>query len=274
MGYFPGVKLISNLKDIKMDAAMLQAAFGFKHRLWFPSMKFPFLTAQWTNLFLATYAVPPALLAPRLPPSLELDTRDGNAFVSIVAFQFLDTRVLGIGWPGYRNFPEINLRFYVHRGEDRGVVFIREFVPQRLVAWLARVLYNEPYRAANISDHCHDAPDVRKMEYWFEWQGRENRLSVTGGRTAFRPAENSEEHYFKEHHWGFGVTRRGKTIHYEVAHPVWDVFPVESYDIDLDWKSVYGPEWDILAQAKPFSTIFAQGSAVAVYPKGRLNIAG
>ena len=102
------------------------------------------------ELVLATYPVAPALLERRLPPGLSLDLRDGQAFVSLVAFDFLDMCVLGRSWPGYRNFPELNLRFYVHDGEGRGVVFIREFVPHRLVAWLARVLYNEPYLAAPI----------------------------------------------------------------------------------------------------------------------------
>src|SRR6516225_5763311 len=111
----------------------------------------PFLTARWTNLVLATYAVPPELLRPRLPLGLDLDLREGQAFVSLVAFDFRDTRVLGVPWPGYRNFPEINLRFYVRRGDERGVVFLREFVPKRLVAWLARLLYNEPYLAAPMT---------------------------------------------------------------------------------------------------------------------------
>src|SRR3954464_3011883 len=111
-------------------------------------MPLSFLTARWSNLCLLTYAAPPALLEPRLPPGLALDLRDGQAFVSLVAFDFLDTRVLGVRWPGYRNFPEINLRFYVRHGADRGVVFIREFVPARLVAFLAKTLYGEPYVAA------------------------------------------------------------------------------------------------------------------------------
>src|SRR3954454_24851413 len=111
----------------------------------------PFLTAKWHNLFLATYAVPPATLEKRLPPGLTLDLREGNAFVSLVGFEFLDTRVMGVGCPGYRNFGELNLRFYVRLGEERGVVFVREFVPQRLIAWIARYLYNEPYVAAPIT---------------------------------------------------------------------------------------------------------------------------
>src|SRR5436305_1957460 len=83
-------------------------------------------TAKWHNLFNATYEVPASLLEKRLPPGVELERRGDLSFVSLVAFEFLDTRVFGIGWPGYRNFAELNLRFYVRHGTERGVVFIRE----------------------------------------------------------------------------------------------------------------------------------------------------
>jgi uncharacterized protein YqjF (DUF2071 family) len=91
-----------------------------------PRPPWPFLTARWTNVFLATFSVPPSLLLSRLPDGLDLDTRGGHAFASLVCFDFLDTRVLGIPWPGFRNFSEVNLRFYVRRGDERGVVFVRE----------------------------------------------------------------------------------------------------------------------------------------------------
>jgi uncharacterized protein YqjF (DUF2071 family) len=229
------------------------------------------LTAEWRNLFLATYAVPSGLLRPRLPPGLELDLRNGNAFVSLIAFDFLNTRVLGVPWPGYRNFPELNLRFYVRRGSERGVVFVREFVPQHLVAWMARTIYNEPYHAAPLTSRCQDESASRRMEYRLRWAGREHVLSVNGIKPEYLPGESSDEHFFKEHHWGFGVTRGGRTVRYEVTHPPWEVFPVHGYRVDLDWGSVYGREWDLLSKATPISTVFAVGSAVAVYPKGRLG---
>jgi uncharacterized protein YqjF (DUF2071 family) len=229
-----------------------------------------FLTAEWRNLFLATYAVPPELLQKRVPPGLILEMRDGNAFVSLVAFEFLHTRVLGIGWPGYRDFGEINLRFYVRQGEQRGVVFIREFVPQRLVAWMARLLYNEPYLAAPIAVAREDGPEGIAMEYRLRFGGREQRIAVRGGKPAFHPTDDSTEHFFKEHHWGYGTTRAGQGIRYEVAHPVWDVYPVREHHLDFDFAAVYGPEWGILQQAKPISTILAAGSPISVYPKGEL----
>lgn len=233
-------------------------------------MPFAFLSARWCNLFLATYAVPPSLLEKRLPPGLELDTRGGDAFVSAVAFQFLDTRVLGIPWPGYRNFAELNLRFYVRHGGQRGVVFIREFVPQRFVAWVARVIYNEPYLAAPLTGTVDEGPTLITAEYRLEWAGRTNILAVTGRKPATRPEEHSTEHFFKEHHWGFGVTRRGKGLRYQVDHPVWDAYPVHSYRVDIDWANVYGREWEFLSTATPYSTCFAVGSPIKVYPKGAI----
>ncbi len=233
-------------------------------------MKRPFLTAEWRNLFLATYAVPPSLLKTHLPPGLELDTRNGDAFVSLVAFEFRDTRILGVPWPGYRNFPELNLRYYVRHGGERGVVFVREIVSKRLVAWLARSIYNEPYRIAPLTSRCQDDADSRAMEYRLCWGGRENVLRVTGGKPVYLPSASSDEHFFKEHHWGFGRSRRGQGLRYEVTHPPWEVFPVLSCHVALDWASVYGPEWAMLNKATPMSTVFADGSAIAVYPKGRL----
>jgi hypothetical protein len=69
-----------------------------------------FLTARWCNLVLANYPVADELVRPHLPPGIDLDRRDGSAWCSLVGFQFLDTRVLGVGWPGYRHFPEWTIR--------------------------------------------------------------------------------------------------------------------------------------------------------------------
>jgi uncharacterized protein YqjF (DUF2071 family) len=236
----------------------------------------PFLTAEWRNLFIASYPVAPSLLERRLPPGLSLDIRDGSAFVSLVAFEFLQTR---LGSPllriparlvSRRNFAELNLRFYVRQGEQRGVVFIREFVPQRLVAWMARLLYNQPYLAAPLWATRVDSADAITMDYRLQFGGREHRIQATGDKPAFRPGDDSVEHFFKEHHWGYGRTRSGQAIRYEVAHPVWDVYAVRSYKLDFDFAAVYGPEWDILQQAVPVSTILAVGSPIGVFPKGEL----
>jgi uncharacterized protein YqjF (DUF2071 family) len=232
----------------------------------------PFLTARWSNVFILTYVVPPALLQNRLPPGLELDTRGTDAFVSLVAFDFQDTRVLGLSCPpGYRNFPELNLRFYVRHGPDRGVVFVREIVPQHLVSWLARVLYNEPYVAAPVSTRVLDTREEIATERRLTWGRNTYAIAVSGATPAFVPAETSDEHFFKEHHWGYGVSRRGRTIRYRVEHPVWEVYPIQSYRLDFDWGQVYGQEWNFLDTASPCSKVFAVGSGISVFPAASIS---
>ena len=229
----------------------------------------PFLTARWSNLAILTYEVPPALLDPHLPAGLELDRRGRAAFASLVAFDFLDTRVWGVPWPGFRRFPEINLRFYVKRGERRGVVFIREFVPQPAVAWLARAIYNEPYLVAPIDSGAVEEPSAVVTLRRLHWRGRTHAIEVTGSRPAVKPAADSQDYFFKEHQWGFGRDRRGHTLVYEVRHPTWDIYPVRSWSLDLDWAQVYGPPWGFLSAEKPASVVLAAGSAVSVYPRAR-----
>lgn len=234
-------------------------------------MSFRFLTARWTHLFLATYAVPDRLLAPRLPKGFELDRRDGQVFASLVAFHFQDTRVLGIPWPGYRHFPEINLRFYVRRGEQRGIVFIREFVSRRLVAWVAQNVYNEPFLTTPLSSAVHENEDSLEVDYRLNYANAEHRFRVKGAKPAIRPRTDSVEHFFIEHEWGFNVDRRGRPVAYRVIHPKWEIYPVKDFQVSLDWEAVYGPEWRCLQDSQPISTILAAGSKVELYSKSLIE---
>jgi uncharacterized protein YqjF (DUF2071 family) len=227
-----------------------------------------FLTANWRHLCLLTFTCPAELLRPHCPPGTDLEFVSGEPHVSLVAFDFLQTRVLGIGWPGFRNFPEINLRFYVTDGDRRGVVFIREYVPSPFVAWLARRLYNEPYLAAPMTSEVTCEPNDITTTHQLHRGGANNTLRVVAAPTAHLPAADTLEHHFKEHQWGFGTTRSGKPVVYEVRHPHWEVFPVKSFDLDWDWDTVYGPEWAFLAFQEPVSVILAAGSGVEVFWRG------
>jgi uncharacterized protein len=224
----------------------------------------PFLTARWTHLFLATYEVPECILTNRLPAGLEIDSRYGHAFVSLVAFDFHDTRVLGVPWPGYRDFPEVNLRFYVRHGNDRGVVFIRELVPLRLVAWIARRFYNEPYAVMPMTSSVVEKDNCITVEHRLTGRDQVHTIRATGAKPSVEPAVGSVAHFFKEHHWGFGRTRNGNTLRCEVRHPVWDIFPIRDHQIDVDWSKLYGPDWAFLNGAAPLSTVLAAGSSVEV----------
>ena len=226
----------------------------------------PFLTARWSNLCILTYAVPRSLLEPHLPPGLSLDARDGRCFASLVAFDFLDTRIRGRRIPGHVNFPEVNLRFYVRDGLDRGVCFVREFVPRRAICWVAQAFYNEPYSPARMSSRIEHEAERIVVRHRFSRGAAVGELQVTGTGSPQIPPPDSPEHFFKEHSWGFGTSRRGALLRYRVAHPVWAIYRVEAFECRVDWASLYGPQWTQLG--RPVSVVLAEGSPVEVYPQG------
>ena len=76
-------------------------------------MPYNFLVADWTNLLVATFETDKKLLNTYLPPQTELDDWNGRHYMSLVAFMFSNTRLMGIPSPFYRSFEELNLRFYV-----------------------------------------------------------------------------------------------------------------------------------------------------------------
>jgi hypothetical protein len=162
----------------------------------------------------------------------------------------------------------------VRRGEERGVCFVREFVPHWLIATIARTIYNEPYRAAPMTMEVTEAAESITAAYTVEWGGRTHSLRAAGTKPAFRPPPDSTEHFFKEHAWGFGTSRRGKLLRYEVEHPEWDVYPLREFAADLDWAVLYGPEWQAMNGVEPASVVFAAGSAVSVLPAAEGDAAG
>jgi uncharacterized protein YqjF (DUF2071 family) len=233
----------------------------------------PFLTARWINVALLSYAVPDRLLGPRLPTGLALDRWEDRAFVSLVAFEFVDTRVRGVSWPGFTRFPEVNLRFYVREGERRGVVFVRELVPSRLVALLARLLYNEPYGVARMRSSAETTPAGIRVAHEFPWRGRAQRITVEARSPAVPAAETGAVHFFKEHAWGYGMDRRRRLLRYAVDHPTWRVHLDAIARLELDFGAVYGAEWSFLTGQAPEHVALAEGSQVAVYPPERLRAA-
>jgi uncharacterized protein YqjF (DUF2071 family) len=227
----------------------------------------PLLTARWENLIAVTYPVAEELLAPHVPPGVEVDRLGGEARVSLVAFDFTRTRLYGLAIPGHTRFPEINLRFYVRDGDDRGIVFIREFVPRRAVAVVARIRYNEPYRRIPMRSAVRPAGrSGERLRVTHAFAGGTSRVTAEVDARGALPAEGSDERWLTHQEFGFGRTRRGARRRYRVEHPVWPLHPVRELALDVDFAGLYGPEWAFLGDSEPSHVTFAAGSAVALFP--------
>jgi len=226
------------------------------------------------------YAVDPALvktlLAPMVPAGTELDQFEGKAYVSLVGFRFLRTRVRGLWIPFHSDFDEVNLRFYVKRpgiGPRRGVVFVREIVPRYAIAKVARSVYHENYIALPMSHQVIEPTSEHgrvQAEYRWRYQGQWNRLRVESvGRPALAPA-GSLDQFITEHYWGYARQPDGGSLEYEVAHEPWRVWTATQASFHGNTHSdypaaLYGPQLAKVLSAEPDSAFLAEGSAVTVY---------
>jgi uncharacterized protein len=231
-----------------------------------------FLTATWSHLLNLSFAVPDTLLLPLLPPELELDRWEGQAYVSLVAFDFLHTRVRGIKVPFHVNFPEVNLRFYVHHKGQRGVVFIREFVPKHCIALIAHRIYNEPYLAFPMESQHTQAEDGSLALTHQIWKDKDELLlkaRISGPEQI--PGTDTAAHFFKEHELGFGRDKKGETLCYGVEHPLWATRDLQIEELALDFGKFYGPEWALLNGRTPEHALYCVGSPIKVFSAQRLH---
>ncbi|HSN08413.1 MAG TPA: DUF2071 domain-containing protein, partial [Hanamia sp.] len=141
-----------------------------------------FLSANWENLVMANYAISPGWLTPYLPAGVELDLYQEKSYVSLVGFMFKQTSLFNIGIPILGTFEEINLRFYVKRVEGntikRGVVFINETVPYKMVAWLANKLYKEHYMAIPTKNSIVHSEFAQNIKYEWKINKHWNQIAV------------------------------------------------------------------------------------------------
>src|SRR5258707_9534752 len=200
-----------------------------------------FLTAEWNHLLMLNYAVDPSLLQQFVPAGTHLDQLDGKTYVSLIGFEFNETRVSGISIPFHQSFEEVNLRLYVKRDSKRGVVFIRELVPKYAVAAIARFAFGENYSCVPMSHRIHTRADSDVMEAEYAWGAGQNRclLQIETSGPGFLPAEGSLSQFITGHYWGYASQSNGACLEYEVQHPQWRVTGAETAGLSGDGTRVY-----------------------------------
>jgi uncharacterized protein len=237
-------------------------------------MPTPFLTAEWRSLVMLNYEIDPSVLLPFVPIGTELDQWEDKTFVSMVGFNFLNTRLLGFRIPFHSNFEEVNLRFYVKRrlpdGDRRGVVFIKELVPRAAIAWTARVFYNENYITLPMSHRSELKGNDQKLTYEWTADKRRNFLQIQTRGEASETQVGSCEEFITEHYWGYARQRDGGTVEYQVEHPRWRVWSGRESWFDCDVERLYGNTFARFLLAPPASAFLADGSAVTVFRGRRL----
>ena len=111
----------------------------------------PIMRQRWEKLLFMHWPVGPQVVEPLLPPGIELDTFDSQAWIGVTPFSLTHLRVASLpSIPGLNAFDEINLRTYVHVNGRPGVWFFSLDASRMVPAMAARLFFAVPYYGAEI----------------------------------------------------------------------------------------------------------------------------
>ncbi len=91
-------------------------------------------------------------------------------------------------------------------------------------------------------------------------------VAVTGQGSARESDADGFETWVKEQPMGFNRTRGGKLTAFRVWHPAWRMYPIEDYQLSVNFRLLYGERWRFLQERTPDSVVLAEGSQIAIYP--------
>ena len=242
------------------------------HRPW-PLPSRPWVMAQvWHDLLFAHWPISPEAIRRRLPPGLELDAFEGDAWLGIVPFRMSGVRLRATpSLPGLSAFPELNVRTYVTRGDRPGVWFFSLDAASRLAVAAARVWFHLPYFRARMScaPHGEDVVYASMREHAGAAPAELiGRYGPRGG--AFRARAGTLEHWLTERYCLYTRGRRGELLRAEIHHRPWALEPAEAAFERNTMAAAHGID---LPGAAPH-LLFARRQDVVAWPPRRVSARG
>lgn len=173
----------------------------------------------WHDLLFAHWPIAEDQLRPHIPPQLDVDTFEGDAWLAIVPFWMSGVR--HHRFPMEMTFPELNVRTYVRHKDQRGVWFFSLDAANWLTVRAARTWFGLPYFDAKI--RCW--PDGEAIHY-------DSRRTHRGApaaefKASYRPvgdaasaSDGSLEEFLVERYSLFSQ-RRGTVLKGDIYHEPW-----------------------------------------------------
>ena len=210
------------------------------HRPW-PLPEGPWAMAmQWHDLLFAHWPVPVEALRQRVPPALDLDTYEGQAWVGVVPFGMSGVRPRRAPpLPWVSAFPELNVRTYVTAGGKPGVFFFSLDAGNPLIVEVARTWYRLPYFRASMSLRR----EAERVHYRSVRTDRRASGAGFAGRygpagDVYRASPGSLASWLTERYCLYAVDAAGRIYRGEIHHAPW---PLQTAEAELETNTMTQP---------------------------------
>ena len=227
----------------------------------------PVMYQRWRELLFLHWSVEPERIAQDLPPSLEVDTYDGRAWVGVVPFRMEGVRPRFLPpLKGLSSFPELNLRTYVHDAEGRpGVWFYSLDTPKRLPNWIARTFFHLNYRLARMRMYANGEQISYQSELWKEntWDAPQGYAWSRRGET-FRADSGSLDFFLVERYRLFAYNAEKQRILTGRVHH--DPYPLQKVNLCAFSTRLFALSGLDEPGVSPESVLASPGVDVEIFP--------
>jgi len=207
------------------------------------------LAQEWHHVLFLHWPVDSRALRPLVPSLLEIDTRDGCAWVTALPFMMRRLRPRGPpALPWLSSFPQLNVRTYVTLDGRPGVFLLRVMVGNPMTVAVARRLFHLPYARASLS--------FREEAEGFVFTCRQTSRDRNGAGErpldfaarycpeahAFHPAPGSLEHWLSERFRYYAAGPEGRVWKGDLDHPAWALRGARVEIVQNLWPAELGIE--------------------------------
>ncbi len=226
------------------------------------------LFMRWHDLLFMHWSVSEEMLRPLIPPALELDTYDGNAWLGITPFRMSGVRPrLLPSVPRLSNFPELNLRTYVTAEDRPGIWFFSLDAGSRVAVRLARATFHLPYFDAEMVCRSSDG----EVHYRSVRTHRGAPKARFAGRyrpvgDPFESRTGTLENFLTERYCLYSADNRGEVRRGDIHHHPW---PLQRAEVEIEALAMTGQIGVELPNADPILH-FSRRLDVLAWPPRRL----
>ena len=206
-------------------------------------------------MLFAHWALPVSQLRVLVPDELEIDTSDGDAWISLTPFE-AHVRPRGLG---SITFPELNCRTYVRYGGIPGIYFFSLDAGSILAVLGARTLYGLPYF------HSKMEIDTVNSEIHYRCERTLSSASFYAKyepiSTAYRAVTGTIEHWLTERYCLYTVTKKS-VLRAEIHHLPWDLQDVSA----KFYQNTIATAAGLSLSASPDLVQYAERQEVLIWP--------
>jgi uncharacterized protein YqjF (DUF2071 family) len=179
------------------------------------------LSMRWADVLFAHWAVEPDTVDQRLPPSLSVDTFEGEAYLGVVGFEMQNIRPRRV--PVGLTFPELNLRTYVERDGQPGIYFFNLDADDPLGVFVAQRLFRLPYYRARMSvSRPGDAVRLRSQRPDADRPAVFDATYSADG-PLHTPEAGTLEHFLTERYRFYTAADDGRLYYGDIRHRPWEL---------------------------------------------------